>query len=210
MADDVLSITRALNGYNNTFDDTRVVEVDHLGIYSISVPLGGIDELNRQLDALFGLSFPETGRCVRTSDIELAATRYRVALFGLQADQCFLVAQCDTQGNDNAFTCELFEQIRNFLGHTAYLTNQSDSWAVLEIEGKLTLPALERICMLDMGLFDTDSVARTTMEQLAIIIERAGDERVRLFSPRSSADSFLHAVSTSLQNVAGSTTSTSA
>ena len=206
MVDGTLKITSPLNGYTNTFDDTRVVEMDALGIYSISVPQGGMDELNRQLQALFGLSFPATGRCVRASDRQLAGTSFRVALFGLQSDQCFLVAEADTTNNDNSITCELFEHLHNTLGNTAYLTNQSDSWAVLEIDGALTLPALERICMLDMGSFDTDSVARTVMEQLAIIIERSGDERVRLFSPRSSAGSFLHAVSTSLQNVAGSTT----
>lgn len=237
MVDNTLKATSPLDGYTHTFDGTRVAEMDNLGIYSISVPHGGMDALNGQLNALCGLSFPETGRCVRASDIQLAGSNLRVALFGLQLDQCFLVAEPNSPGeasnrpgansnsstsdnsiSDNSIsdssdkgmpdTCKLFEHIQDTLNSTAYLTNQSDSWAVLDINGELTLPALERLCMLDMDAVDTGSVARTVMEQLAIIIERTDTERVRLFSPRSSAGSFLHAVTTSLENVAGATSST--
>lgn len=224
MVDGLLNATSPLDGYTNTYNGTRVAEVENLGIYSISVPLGGMDALNVQLNALCNLSFPETGRCVRANDIQIAGKSVRVALFGLQLDQCFLIAEpidpikasnrhgadsdsliCDRSGKDMSGSCELFKYLQNTLNSTAYLTNQSDSWAVLDIDGQLTLPALERLCMLDMASFDTGSVARTVMEQLAIIIERSDAEGVRLFSPRSSAGSFLHAVTTSLQNVAGTT-----
>lgn len=221
MVDSKMHATSPLDGYANTYDGTRVAEMENLGIYSISVPHGGMDALNGQLNALFGLTFPETGRCVHASNIQLAGRSVRVALFGLQQDQCFLIAEpieasnrqgadsdslnCDSSSTDVSGSCELFKHLQNTLSSTAYLTNQSDSWAVLDIDGQLTLPALERICMLDMGSFDTGSVARTVMEQLAIIIERTDSDRVRLFSPRSSAGSFLHAVTTSLENVSGAT-----
>ena len=219
MVDSKLHATSPLDGYANTYDGTRVAEMENLGIYSISVPHGGMDALNGQLNALCGLTFPETGRCERASDIQLAGRSVCVALFGLQQDQCFLIAEpieasnrqgadsdslnCDSSSTDASGSCELFKHLQNTLSSTAYLTNQSDSWAVLDIDGQLTLPALERICMLDMGTFDTGSVARTVMEQLAIIIERTDAQGVRLFSPRSSAGSFLHAVTTSLENVSG-------
>ena len=195
-ADSNMKASSPLDGYAQSFSGAQVSEPSGVGIFSLAVPLGGMDALNGKLDSLWGLSFPQTGRCIRASDKKLAEVTATLALLGLQQDQCFLISQ-----TDDISSCEYFEHLREALGNVAYLTNQSDSWAVLDVDGPSTLRALERICPLDVSSFDTDSVGRTAMEHLSVIIERPDIERVRLFSPSSSAMSFLDAVTTSLNNV---------
>ena len=97
------------------------------------------------------------------------------------------------------------ETVGDALGPAAYVTDQSDSWAMLRIAGAGARAALERICMLDLdaAAFPEGRVARTVMEHLAAIILRDGPDSFLLMSPRSSARSFLHAVELSVENVSG-------
>ena len=86
------------------------------------------------------------------------------------------------------------------LGTAGYYTDQSDSWVMLQIAGPGSRAALERICMLDLhsDAFPVDTVARTTMEHLGVMVLRDGEDSFLLMSARSSARSFLHAVETSI------------
>ena len=95
------------------------------------------------------------------------------------------------------------ETVRAALGPAAYVTDQSDSWAMLRIAGAGIRAALERICPLDLDdeVFPQGRVARTAMEHLSAIILRDGEDSFLLMSPRSSARSFLHAVELSAENV---------
>jgi len=193
-----LSATSPLGGYAHSFDDTSVSELTERVILSISVPRDGINAINEKLKALWQVSFPETGQCTRINSDKSGGKLTTLALYGLQADQCFLVAET-AKHSAQAVVDHVYAE----LGTVAYLTDQSDSWAILDVQGPLALPAMERICMLDLESMTSTQVARTMMEHLSVIVEKSGQHHLILYSPRSSAADFLHAVTTSLENVQG-------
>ena len=88
-------------------------------------------------------------------------------------------------------------------GESAYITDQTDAWVILEISGESSREALERICQVDLdkNVFQLDGMARTTMEHMSAIIIRKADDTFYLMSASSSAKSFLHAVELSAQHV---------
>lgn len=184
-----------LDGFTQTYDNTRVWESDTLVAMAIAMPSHDAGDLDKRLQSLCKLSYPEAGVCLRSAenDNKLGAS---LALLGLQKSQCLLVVDKHKPSIN-----ETLENIRSALNDTAYLTDQSDSLAVLNIQGALAIPALERMCMLDLSLFDENKVARTLMEHLSVIIEKPGPEHFRLYAPRSSAQSFLHIVTTALSSV---------
>ncbi len=172
---------------NERSGDTVLKEINALDIVSIATPRGGQSALSNLLEQQLGVALPPVGQVNRAGST--------VALLGLQSDQCFLVTTEQTRNP--------VQRLKLITGDTAYLSDQSDSWVVLEISGDLSHRALERICPIDLSepAFTLTSVARTSMEHLSVIIEKLSESRFRLYSPRSSANSFLHAVTVSINNV---------
>ena len=81
------------------------------------------------------------------------------------------------------------------------MTDQSDSWVILALSGPQSGQTLARICPIDCGgsAMPIGTTARTSMEHLGAIITRrpdVGDHQpcFWLLSARSSAASFLHAI----------------
>ena len=196
MADFSLTPDSPLAGYSLMFEDTLLQEVTGLQLASVAVPHNGLQGLNARLQSLCKADFPQAGLCTRVYDLSIAGNNSTVTLLGLQADQCLLSVESKSLPVHQAYS-----QLQSELEDTAYLTDQSDSLAVLDVKGALALPALERIIMLDLSVFSSSTVARTMMEHLSVIIELPSPQHARLYSPRSSAKSFLHAVQTSLNNV---------
>ena len=196
MADFSLTPDSPLAGYSQMFEDTRLQEVSDLQLVSLAVPNDGLHALNERLQSVCKAKFPKAGTCTRVNDATIAGHNASVTLLGLQADQCLMSFQSESLPVHQAYA-----YLRSELAGTAYLTEQSDSLAVLDVKGALALPALERICMLDLSIFNASTVARTMMEHLSVIVELPSAQQARLYSPRSSAKSFLHAVQTSLNNV---------
>ena len=81
-----------------------------------------------------------------------------------------------------------------------YIADQTDGWIVLDLSGPGSIPALERLCMVDISqdAFPVGSVARTAMEHMSAIVWRKDAQSYWLLSAKSSAESFIHAVETSL------------
>ena len=196
MADFSLTPDSALAASSQMFEDTLLQEVADLQLVSVAVPNNGLQDLNERLQSLCKADFPQAGTCTRCGDVTIAEHNATMTLLGLQADQCLLSIESESLASHQAYA-----YLRTELAGTAYLTDQSDSLAILDVKGALTLPALERICMLDLSKFSSPAVARTMMEHLSVIIELPSSQHARLYSPRSSARSFLHAVQTSLSNV---------
>lgn len=190
----MLYATSPLGDYSHAFGDTRVWETSAQAAITIAMPLGGRDALDEQLQSLCRLSYPKAGACLRSDSNNCFETT--VTLLGLQEDQCLLVIEPEQQS-----VIEVVDHVQLALKTTAYLTEQSDTMAVLNIEGTLATPALERLCMLDLSLFDENKVARTSMEHLSVIIEKPGAAHFRLYAPRSSAQNFLHIITTALSSV---------
>lgn len=202
MAEHLLNAQSALGGYSTTYSDTCLKEIDKLQIVSLAVPENGLADLNTALQLLWNVSFPGAGECLRPNSVAIEEQTVSASLLGLQADQCLVVIENNDNSDDLSDQHAAMRFLQSTLADKAYLTEQSDSLAVLEMQGSLTLPALERICMLDLYQFDSSSVARTLMEHLSVIIEFPAKDCVRLYAPRSMADDFLHAVETSLVHVA--------
>lgn len=165
-----------------------LTQVTGKALVSVSTPLGGEKKLSAAVAKYYGAKIPRTGQ---STPSKTENTR----LFGLQPDQMFLFFDYD--GNDPA---GLIEQR---LGDAGYYTDQSDSWVIVVLEGSNVRLALERICNLDLHLdvFAKGAVTRTQMEHLGVIIYRSGLDEFTLFSARSSAQSFHHAIVTSIRNV---------
>lgn len=195
MADITLKASYPLDGLDTLIADTRLSAIENLDIVSISLPHFLASDkirqarasLNEKLKDTFGLELTETGARSSNGD--------RYSLLGLQPGLWFMMTSRKTR--------EPARTLKTTLRDTAFLTDQSDSWAILDIAGPHAEAALERICPIDIdaSVFDNTRVVRTSMEHLSVIIERPEPTRFRLYSPVSSAQSFLHAVRVSLQNV---------
>jgi sarcosine oxidase subunit gamma len=184
-----LAPTPALGGHAATFGETSLAEVVDRALVSIAVPLDGRESLASAVASAWGIALPEVGRTERTAD-------GRVLLLGLASDQLF--ASLPARAGLAA------EEVAAALDGAGYLTEQSDAWVTLRLAGPLAVPALERICPLDLDprAFPPGGVARTVMEHLGAILVREAPDAFLLLSARSYAGSFLHAVETSLRNVA--------
>ena len=187
MSDQTLRAVPALDNFSQTIGATRIREITPVTIVSIATPMGGHEKLDALLEKTTGLQLPAIGKINRHEE--------SLAVLGLQTDQCFMVSFSEQLDPANT--------LQSLLGGAGYLSDQSDSWVVLEIDGPLSRSALERICPLNLAanVFTQDSVARTSMEHLSVIIEHPSAHCFRLYSPRSSARSFLHAIALSLSNV---------
>ena len=189
MADPVLVSRPPLDGYERTTGTVGVAEVTGLALVSAAVPRGGDAAFSAALADGFGAARPATGDSTR-------GDRHAARVLGMQPDQMFILFEAPDP--DRAA-----ETVAATLGSAAYVTDQSDSWAMLRIAGSRVRAALERICPLDLHeeAFPEGRVARTVMEHLAVIILRDGADSFLMMSPRSSARSFLHAVELSVVNV---------
>ena len=184
MANLTLQATTPLKGYDQRFGGTTLSEVTDMAIYSIALALqadAALSSIQQQL----GTAWPATGH----STLNTEAT-YR--LLGLQSDQVFVLVTGDAAAANLPA-----------LDDSAYITDQSDSWAALRVSGPMSKKALERICPIDLHptVFAKGFVTRTSMEHLAVIVLCEADDEYLLLSPSSSAQSFLHAVETSLRFV---------
>ena len=188
MTDFTLNAESPLGGVRIDLDGISIREMADLALVSIAVPRGGEDALNQALKRSYKAELPIVG----TSTLSPAKD---VRFLGLQRDQVFLL----TKHLSDSPVVTILEN----LGNAGYYSNQSDSWAVLELSGPKSRAALERICPIDLDPdeFHEGAVTRTQMEHLGVIILRIYADKFLLFSPTSSSRSFLRMVETSAHNV---------
>lgn len=186
MAEITLTATPALAGTDIRIGDGRIRSRDDLAIVSVAVPLGGGDALTGALKRAYGLAMPEPTRSSEAKDMRAIRTA---------PDQLMLIFPHQAP-DANA-------RVRTDLEGAAYATDQTDVWAVLELAGAAVLPALERLCPLDLSAaaFPDDAFARTVMEHMGAMILRLAPDRFLLLCASSSAGSFLHAIETSFHYV---------
>ncbi len=188
MAEHTLTAEPFLGGYRKIFDAAELAEVTDLSIVSIACPLGVSDRLNESAAAAWGHPMPAPGASTGAlSDPPL--------VLGMSPDQWFALFQ----GPGGP----ALELTRSALGAHGYFTDQSDSWVALRLAGALAIPALERICPIDLHprVFTAGTAARTVMEHLGSIVYCEEPNCFLLLSASSSAESFLHTVTTSIDNV---------
>jgi sarcosine oxidase subunit gamma len=184
----VLDAKTPLSGFDETIGDVHIREVTGKTIVSLAIPLGGHKAAVSIIKKGFGLACPEPGLF---SDSE----KPHSVLLWTSPDQFFLIREEDSL--TPAASAE------SKLSGKAYVTDQSDSWAILSLNGSGVTRALERICPLDLKsqALQPGSAARTQMEHLGVTILRISQEEWWLLSARSSAKSFLHAITQSARNI---------
>ena len=175
----------ALGGFDESWGDLRLHEVTPLSLISLAVPLDAEASFQNFIESEFGLSPVFPG---------MSQSKNGMWLLGLARDLVFLVSPF----LENPLPRERLEASRG----CAYLTDQSDSWAHIEITGPGVRTVLERICSLNLHShqFSVGSVARTIMDHLGVIIWRTDENTFRLMSARSSARCFLNALVCSIEN----------
>ncbi|MCW2309286.1 sarcosine oxidase subunit gamma [Rhodobium gokarnense] len=188
MADFSLQAEPFLGGYDEGFDSVRLTEVTDLSVVSLVPPLGQEAALAKALQTAYGAAWPAPGKTTTSADGD---TRF----LGLATDQAFALFPRP---------CGLsVRPLAGKLGDAAYLTEQSDNWVILRLEGARTVSVLERLIPLDLNAdaFPDGAVARTLMEHLGVLLLREAADRFLLLSASSSAGSFLYALETAIGNV---------
>ncbi|MEI4234319.1 sarcosine oxidase subunit gamma [Roseovarius sp. D22-M7] len=188
MADFTLTSWPPLAGTDMTLAGVRLWAPTDLAVVSLALPLGREDAAMAAIKAAHGTALPEIGKSVVTAD--------GVRLIRLAPDLAFAVFTHATPDAERV--------VAERLGGAVYTTEQTDVWVALGLSGPDARRALERICMLDLhsDAFAVDDAARTVMEHLGVLILRTGADDYLLLSASSSAMSFLHALETSLRNIA--------
>ncbi len=186
MSEITLNAVSPLKGYHRDFTGVSMVEITDRALVSIAIPIDGEKKLATAFKKSFDIKMPKVGLSTKSK-------KYEAILLGMQPDLMFLYF--DYSGdNADAF---ISQQLKD----AGYYSDQTDSWAMVCLTGPKVRCALERVCSLDLhpDVFTEGKVARTVMEHLGVIIHRTAPDTFILFSARSSARSFLHALETSIR-----------
>ena len=185
-----LAAVSPLGGHASSHGGTSLAEVTGLAFVSLAVSQGNEAAFARAVKKAWKIEVPSPGTSATTGDIRLIWTA---------PDQYHLLMP-EPAGNPSG---DLLAPVMKAISDTAWLTDQSDSYCMLRLEGHRAREALARICPLDLhpGSFAVDAAGRTAMEHLGVLLIREQADRYLLMSARSSAQSFLHAVETSLENI---------
>ncbi len=178
-----------LGHYSKGFKGVDLREIDDNSLVSLALPLGEESKAIKAIEAAFGIPVPDVGHSA-------LAKNGAMRLLRLGRDQLFVVFLYEGMDSE--------PYIADKLAGAVYSTDQSHVWVTLEISGPSARAALERICPIDLNpdAFAIHQLARTNMEHLGTIIIRTAPDTYLLMSASSSAGSFLHAVETSIENVA--------
>lgn len=184
----MLDVKTPLSGFDETIGEVTIREITGKTIVSLAIPLGGQKAAAAAIKKEFGLACPEPGFFNQ-------AEKPLAILAWTSADQFFLIRE---DGDPIPA-----KTVDTKLSGKAYVTDQSDSWAIVSLTGKGVMNTLERICPLDLNgpTLQPGRVARTHMEHLGVMVLRISPEQWWLMSARSSAKSFLHAITLSARNV---------
>ena len=154
-------------------------EIADQALASIATRRGQENDLRVRAEARLGMTPPPPGRTATGGDVTFLWTGQ---------EQWFVEAPESAVGGLEALLRETFADV-------AAVTDQSDAWAQLRLEGARSRAVLEKLCPLDLhpSAFPPGTTARTTMEHLAAIITLRDDYGTfSILTPRSSAGTFLH------------------
>lgn len=84
--------------------------------------------------------------------------------------------------------------LKGALGDAASVTEQTDAWVAVDLAAPDLSPLLARLCNVDFLTVSPGHATRTMIEHLGCYLIKHGAGSVRLYGPRSSAESLLHAL----------------
>ena len=176
MAEFTLAAQSVMQGAVIEAEGASIREVETFSLFSLAWSDQQQGEFEHWLHTTFSVDLPSVGKVCLSADTDTRVMR-------VQRDQCWLLQDADTPVIHS-------EQ----LPAGVYLTDQSDSWLLLRLLGTDVRRLLERGCMLDLdtGLFPPQSLARTSLEGMGVVIVAEEVGQYLLLSARSSASSIWH------------------
>ena len=191
-----LTAQSALGGYNRNVDGTSLIEVTGLSMVSVAPLAGSQAAFQTAIAKLFKTDKNDSPEPSATMALDQSC-KQRCTLMPSAQNQWFLCFDDDGTNPIDAARALLGKSLSKQMA----MTDQSDSWVILALSGPQSRQTLARICPIDCGVLamPIGTTARTSMEHLGAIITRRPDEGDHqpcfwLLSARSSAASFLHAI----------------
>lgn len=164
---------------SQSWGSTTLSEQPEIAIASVALRAEGADTARAHLDGLIGTSLPEAGHWAGTGPVRALWTG---------VDQWFLLAPYESH--------ELMaDELEEALAGVASVTEQSDGWSSLRLEGPGAMAVLERLSMLDLPQAGPSFMARTVMHHIGCMILKDGDgDAWQILGPRSSAQSMFESI----------------
>lgn len=132
----------------------------------------------------YGLALPAPGRL---------DTRGGMTILSSALDQWFLEAQGDLAD-------DLAGMVRQALGDSASVADQSGGWMVFNVEGRDTEEMFARLCPIDLQAMGPDAVVRSAIHHIGCLVWRR-DDGFAVMGPRSTATSLRHALRTAARSL---------
>jgi len=176
-----------LEGVRHDFEGVSISEVIDQSLVMLAMPKGKTDQIASSLQKSCGASIPDI--CQSSNSDDGSITFWR-----LQKNQ--LMVYFSYQKDDAE------SYLKNKFNAPAYYTDQSDSWAMIRVNGDESCKVLERVCPLnlDPNIFKVGDVSRTVMEHIGTIIYKEDNNSFVLLTMRSFGKSMVHALEVSAKN----------
>jgi sarcosine oxidase, subunit gamma len=84
--------------------------------------------------------------------------------------------------------------LKAIFGDAASITEQTDAWVIFDLSAPDLALVLERLCNVDFRAVPEGHATRTVIDHLGCYLVKLGKGAARVYGPRSSAQSLLHAV----------------
>ena len=189
-----LTASYPINGHCTILDGASLLVLSPRTIVSVSPFSGNEAEFNAAIDKLFNSGYPSAIKAY-----ELIGENACVILPSSH-NQWFLCF--DGEVPDPLATAS--DWLGRMTSNQVAMTDQSDAWVIVALTGPLIYRTLERICPIDCSslAMPIGTTVRTIIEHLGTIILRRPDDDngnpcFWLMAARSSAASFLHAITAS-------------
>lgn len=157
----------------------RIAENPDMALASVACRLRREADFAAAAERFFGFAMPAPGKVA-------GKTPYAAIWTGV--DQWFIEAPFNTHE-------DIARIVKDGLGDTASVTEQTDGWARFDLEGDGAPDTFERLCGLDIRVMPANAASRTMIEHLGcIVVCREAGRRFSVFGPRSSAASLHHAL----------------
>ena len=176
--------TFPLSGFDKTINQLNIREQTGFELVSIALAGGQENAAAKKLISYLGGALPTPSRF---TDTKIGKTIWT------GPNQCFLMTDEDNDRLDQ----ELAAKFEGF----AYFTLQTDGWACLDVSGDDIYRVLERFAPLDLSSAPVGFATRTTAHHMSVFVMKIAENKFTLLTPRSSANSFLHALEDVVENL---------
>lgn len=163
----------------NTFDGLQVSENPDWALASVAARAGQEKPMAAAAKKLVGAALPGVGGVAGKGDM---------TAFWIGPEQWMIEAPMESHE-------DLAALVKASLKDTASVTEQTDGWVRVDVDGPRTPDIFERLCALDTRAMATNTVSRTSIEHLGcFVLCREAGSRFSVLGPRSSAASLHHAL----------------